>query len=212
MLQFQLEKILAKHIPEKACIYVAALIVQHKVHLTIKWNRQSKHGDYRVPRKGEQHRITVNNALNKYAFLITLVHEIAHLTTFQKHGWKVLDHGNEWKHEFKILMQPVLYTTEIFPQDVQRALILYMNNPKASSCSDVLLMKTLNQYNATPTKLVSDLQLGTHFTLSDEKRIFRLDKKLRKNFLCKEMISGLQYRISPIAEVKKIVELESNKI
>ena len=87
-----------------------------------------------------------------------------------------------------------------------------MNNPKASSCSDVLLMKTLNQYNATPTKLVSDLQLGTHFTLSDEKRIFRLDKKLRKNFLCKEMISGLQYRISPIAEVKKIVELESNKI
>ena len=203
----QLENVLSKHIPAKASPYLAWLIANYKVHLTIKWNRQSKFGDYRVPRKGEQHRITINNALNKYSFLITLVHELAHLTTFMKFGFKVADHGHEWKQEFKILMQPILHDVEIFPTDVQRALVLYMNNPKASSCSDVQLMKTLNQHNAIPSTHVSDLALGTCFVLGNSSKVFRLDKKLRKNFLCKEIHSGLNYRISSIAEVKQIVEM-----
>ena len=203
----QLENVLSKHIPAKSSPYLASLIAHYKVHLTIKWNRQSKFGDYRVPRKGEQHRITINNALNKYAFLITLVHELAHLTTFLKYGFKVADHGADWKQEFKMLMQPLLHDAEIFPADVQRAMILYMNNPKASSCSDVHLMKTLNQHNVVPSKHVSDLALGTHFVLHNNSKIFRLDKKLRKNFLCKEIHSGLNYRISSIAEVKQVIEI-----
>ncbi len=209
MIQFQLQQILSKHIPEPAAAYASELIVKFKVHLTIKWNRASKLGDYRVPRKGEQHKITVNNALNKYAFLITLIHEIAHLTTFEKFGWKVADHGQEWKQEFKTLMRPLLLMQQVFPPDVHRALVLYMNNPKASSCSDVHLMKTLNQHDAEPKKLVGDLPIGTHFSIRDEKRIFRLDKKMRKNYLCKEINSGLQYRISAVAEVKNIFDAEN---
>ncbi|MFM2049056.1 MAG: hypothetical protein RI955_1604 [Bacteroidota bacterium] len=206
MTQQQLETLLQRHIPLPACTSIAQLILFHKVHLTIKWNRQTKLGDYRAPRKGEQHRITINNALNKFSFFITLVHELAHLTTHEKFGYRVSAHGIEWKNEFKILMQPFLLMDEIFPNDIKKALHNYMQNPKAASCSDVALMQTLNSYNATQNKLVNELSLGTHFSLKDEHRIFRLDKKLRKNYLCKEIKSGLIYRVSPVAEVIKIYD------
>jgi SprT protein len=206
MTQQQLETLLERHIPLPACPSIAQLILFHKVHLTIKWNRQTKLGDYRAPQKGEQHRITINNALNKFSFFITLVHELAHLTTHEKFGYKVSAHGVEWKNEFKILMHPFLQMENIFPTDIKKALHNYMQNPKAASCSDVALMQTLNGYNASKNKLVNELNLGTHFSLKDEHRIFRLDKKLRKNYLCKEIKSGLIYRVSPVAEVIKIYD------
>lgn len=209
MTQEHLATVLEKHIPLPACQPIAHLLLFYKVHLTIKWNRQTKLGDYRAPRKGEQHRITINNALNKFSFFITLVHELAHLTTHEKFGYRVSAHGHEWKNEFKILMQPFLQNDAIFPNDIKLALLSYMQNPKAASCSDIKLMQTLNNYNVVKNKLVNELKVGTHFSLKDELRIFRLDKKLRKNFLCKEIKSGLMYRVSPVAEVIKIYD-ESN--
>jgi len=209
MTQEHLAKVLEKHIPLPACQPIAHLLLFYKVHLTIKWNRQTKLGDYRAPRKGEQHRITINNALNKFSFFITLVHELAHLTTHEKFGYKVSAHGAEWKNEFKTLMIPFLQNDAIFPNDIKLALLSYMQNPKAASCSDIKLMQTLNNYNVVKNKLVNELKVGTHFSLKDEQRVFRLDKKLRKNFLCKEIKSGLMYRVSPVAEVIKIYD-ESN--
>jgi hypothetical protein len=137
------------------------------------------------------------------------VHELAHLTTHEKFGYKVSAHGAEWKNEFKILMIPFLQNDAIFPNDIKLALLSYMQNPKAASCSDIKLMQTLNNYNVVKNKLVNELKVGTHFSLKDEQRVFRLDKKLRKNFLCKEIKSGLMYRVSPVAEVIKIYD-ESN--
>ncbi|MEN9523068.1 MAG: hypothetical protein RL065_1445 [Bacteroidota bacterium] len=209
MTQQHLAAILEKHIPSSASQSIAQLLLFYKVHLTIKWNRHTKLGDYRAPRKGEQHRITINNALNKYSFLITLIHELAHLTTHEKFGYKVSAHGIEWKNEFKILMQPYLANVEIFPDDIQHALLKYMQNPKAASCSDIGLMTTLNNYNVHKNKLVNELSVGVHFSLKDEIRIFRLEKRLRKNFLCKEIKSGLMYRVSPVAEVVKVYDESS---
>jgi hypothetical protein len=44
--------------------------------------RQTRHGDYRKGVNGK-HEITVNSNLNKYKFLITLIHEISHLVAFE---------------------------------------------------------------------------------------------------------------------------------
>ena len=60
----------------------------------VKKSRSSKYGDYRPPLKGSNHLITINYDMNKYAFLITLVHEIAHLTNWNKHKDKVKPHGD----------------------------------------------------------------------------------------------------------------------
>ena len=59
--------------------------------------RNSRYGDYTAPRNGQNHLITVNHNLNKYAFLITLVHEVAHLVTYNNHRHRVSPHGGEWK-------------------------------------------------------------------------------------------------------------------
>ena len=39
----------------------------------------------------------MNNNLNKYSFLITITHEIAHMMIWEKHQNKVDPHGEEWK-------------------------------------------------------------------------------------------------------------------
>jgi predicted SprT family Zn-dependent metalloprotease len=94
---------LARYIPEHAVKPVFELIVVNQVHLKIVNERQTRHGDYRKGVNGK-HEITVNSNLNKYKFLITLIHEISHLVAFEKFGRNIKPHGNEWKYSFQRLM------------------------------------------------------------------------------------------------------------
>lgn len=74
-----------KFIPLKATPFVQFLIDEHSFDLFIVNQRATKHGDFRkLP--GGRFQITVNNNLNKYQFLLTLIHEIAHHVTHQKFG------------------------------------------------------------------------------------------------------------------------------
>jgi predicted SprT family Zn-dependent metalloprotease len=54
---------------------------------------------------------TVNSNLNKYKFLITLIHEISHLVAFEKFGRNIKPHGNN-EYSFQRLM--ILYTPRNF--------------------------------------------------------------------------------------------------
>ena len=82
---------LQRFIPAASVPQTLQLLHQYKVHLTITRNRKSVLGDYRHADGQQAHRISVNGDLNKYAFLITLLHELAHLVTFENHGPTVLD-------------------------------------------------------------------------------------------------------------------------
>ena len=150
------------------------------------------------------HTITINHNLNEYSFFVTLIHEIAHLKTFNQYRNSVSPHGAEWKFSFKLLMNPFL-TTENLPLDVLYALRKYMSNPAASSCSDLTLMRTLKLYDqkseTNPCILLEHLPQGTHF-LYDGSRIFEKGDKLRKRFRCREISSGNIYLFSPLAEVE----------
>src|SRR5436190_19075441 len=115
------QNILNKYIPEKAVPVIAEWVYRFDFKLRIKKSRSSKYGDYRPPAKGQNHLITINYDMNKYAFLITLVHEIAHLTCWNRYQEKVSPHGAEWKQEYKILMQSFL-SADYFPEDIIAAL------------------------------------------------------------------------------------------
>ncbi|MEJ0101967.1 MAG: hypothetical protein WDO19_05135 [Bacteroidota bacterium] len=69
----------------------------YKVHLTIARERKSILGDYRHRTHHANHRISVNGNLNVYSFLITLLHELAHLLTFEQFGNRVQSHGRNGK-------------------------------------------------------------------------------------------------------------------
>jgi len=93
-----MNEVLKKYLPERAVLPCFELIQQTQVHLKIVNERVTRHGDYRRMSDG-RHQITVNATLNKYRFLITLIHEIAHLVAFEKYGRRIKPHGLEWNEK-----------------------------------------------------------------------------------------------------------------
>ena len=140
-----MNEILIKYLPERAVETCVELIKKTGVHLKIVNERVTRHGDYRKLANG-LHQITINATLNKYRFLITLVHEIAHLVTFEQYGRRIKPHGLEWKKTFQYLMLPFL-RPEIFPLKLLPLLAKHFKNPKASSDTDAVLALALKNYD-----------------------------------------------------------------
>lgn len=92
---------LQDYLPENTYPEVAEMLNKYKVHLTVTRQRQSVLGDYRHEYLDKAHRISVNGNLNKYSFLITLLHELAHLFTFENHRNKVPPHGKRMEATFQ---------------------------------------------------------------------------------------------------------------
>ena len=136
---------LQSYLPAGSFEDVLYYLQHYQVHLTISRKRQSILGDYRHAHSDKNHRISVNGNLNTYAFLITLLHELAHLFTYEKFGHRVQAHGREWKDEFgKILAKFIL--KKIFPPDIEKALLNTLKNPAASSCGDEKLLRAVDGY------------------------------------------------------------------
>ena len=118
---------LEEYLPENCCEEVIHYLNKYKVQLTVTRQRQSILGDYRHAHMGKSHRISVNGNLNKYSFLITLLHELAHLFTFDNYGNRVQPHGKEWKNIFSQLLSSFI-SKKIFPNDIEKALFKTINN------------------------------------------------------------------------------------
>jgi hypothetical protein len=192
---------LSKFIPPAAVPRVLEYLHQYKVHLTITRERKSILGDYRHATTDKNHRISVNGNLNSYAFLITLVHELAHLVTFIQFKHQVAPHGREWKNCYAMLLKDFL-GNEIFPPVVEQALKQSMHDLPASSCADEGLMRVLKKFDRdNGLVMVEQLPEGHLFDIG-EGRIFKKGKKLRKRFQCIEVETGKLYLFSPIYEVK----------
>lgn len=192
---------LRRFIPEPAVLKVLEYLRQYNVHLTITQERKTVLGDYRHATQYKAHRISVNGNLNKYAFLITLVHELAHLVTFIQYAHRVQAHGKEWKTLYAVLLSEFL-KEGIFPADIQQAIREYMHDLPASSCADEGLMRVLKRYDRhNGLVMVEEVPEGQLFDIG-EGRIFKKGKKLRKRYQCLEVKTGKMYLFSPIYEVK----------
>lgn len=191
---------LARYIPDHAVKPVFDLIVSNQVHLKIVNERQTRHGDYRKGVNGK-HEITVNASLNKYRFLITLIHEISHLVAFEKFGKNIKPHGAEWKYSFQRLMIPYI-RPEIFPNQLLPLLARHFKNPSASSDTDATLSLALKQFDQQNDKnYVFEIPYGSVFRISNGK-IFKKIAVRTKRFECLEISSGKLYLFNPNAEVE----------
>lgn len=191
---------LQKFLPKGTEAYVADLIIDNKTQFRVSPKRKTKLGDYRIPTASHGHRISVNGDLNNYAFLVTTIHEFAHLVAFQKSGLRIKPHGKEWQTVFSQLFAPIL-AQNILPNDVTLALTKYLKKAKASSCTDDALYRVLRRYNRTQQPLVEHLNLGDKFLLNN--LIFEKGKKLRKYYLCKNISNNRQYRVLGVAEIQE---------
>lgn len=193
---------LRQFIPDVSAPLILEYLNHYKVHLTITRERKSVLGDYRHATQANNHRISVNGNLNKYSFLITLIHELAHLVTFMDHGNQVQSHGKEWKQVYRKMLEEFL-RLKVFPEDILAALKKNLHDLPASSCADEHLMRILKKYDKNPggLMLVEQIAEGASFLL-DDGRVFRKGKKLRKRFQCVELSTGKLYLFSAIYEVK----------
>ena len=199
---FFMSETLSKYIPEHAVKPVFELIVVNQVHLKIVNERTTRHGDYRKGLSGK-HEITVNSNLNKYKFLITLIHEIAHLVAFEKFGRQIKPHGNEWKYSFQQLMVPFI-RPEIFPNQLLPLLARHFKNPTASSDTDATLSLALKQFDQQNDKsYIFEIPYGCVFRIPNGK-IFKKIALRVKRYECLEVNSGRIYLFNPNAEVEVI--------
>lgn len=175
---------------------------RYRVHLTITKARKSILGDYRHRTHQDNHRISVNGNLNPYAFLVTLLHEIAHLLTFEQFGPRVAAHGTEWKRVFGGLLQQFLQQ-HTFPPDIEQELQHSLRNPAASSCAEESLLRVLRRYDPAKEdhRLVEEIPAGHCFRTPDG-RVFQKGEKLRKRYRCTEVATGRVYLFSGVYEVK----------
>lgn len=194
---------LQRHLPIEARAYVGDLIAARDVVVRLSRPRLTKLGDHRPPRPAHpRHRISVNEDLNPYAFLTTLLHEIAHVDVWAKHAGRrrrPKPHGPEWKHEFATILAPVVAAGWL-PDDVSAALGSYMQNPAAMSCSDRGLVLALARYDdpTTERQRVEDIPPGGLFRVSNG-RVFCRGPRMRSRYLCVDPATGAEYRVHALA-------------
>src|SRR5215470_879395 len=194
---------LAAYLPEGSFENVVHYLHRYHVHLTVTKERKTVLGDYRNAVHGKNHRITVNGNLNKYAFLITLLHELAHLLTHEKYRHRVAAHGKEWKNIYGLLLADFIKTS-IFPQEIEVELRRSLLNPAASSCAEEDLMRVLHKYDEkNGVCFLEELPKGAFFQTKDG-RIFQKGERLRKRFKCNEKNTSAIYLFSPVYEVKQV--------
>ncbi|WP_293890129.1 SprT-like domain-containing protein [Flavobacterium sp.] len=193
--------VLSRYLPEHAVVSCFELIKANNVHLKIVNERRTRHGDYRRAISGN-HEITVNANLNKYRFLITLVHEISHLVAYERYGRLIKPHGNEWKITFQSLMVPFI-RPEIFPHSVLPLVANHFRNPTASSDTDARLAFALKQFDERKPDVhyIHEVPTGSMFRIKNG-RIFQKNGLRVKRYECMEVKTGRLFLFNANAEVE----------
>jgi hypothetical protein len=186
--------ILQAHVPASSLAYSFQLWNETPFLLKITRTRQTKVGDFTSKRSLAHPRITLNHELNPFMFLLTFIHEVAHLRVHVQFGSRVDPHGEEWKIKFQQLMYPVL-AQGVFPEDIRTELERHMANPKASSFADTLLTKVLRSYDkhADQYATLSDIPEGSVFNFQG--RFFKKGKIKRTRVLCHEVKTKRHYLV-----------------
>ncbi len=202
-----IREILKKYIPEKSLDLVCNYLTEHPVQLVISRDRSTKSGDYRAPHPRQHyHRISINHSLNPYQFLITLVHELAHMHAFLQFGRGIKPHGKEWQASFINLMRPVIESGS-FPNEMLPVIIRHLRKGYASTFSDNELRKVLDAKNdpAQQKTHLDDIPEGSLFMLSNGRKFIK-GELLRKRFRCIDTENKREYRVHGLAEVKIIAK------
>lgn len=202
--QQRLESQLAAYLPEGFTAMVAELLLRHPVRFAITRPRNSKLGDYRPPFGEEKHhRISVNGNLNPYSFLVTTLHEFAHLETYLRFGNRVKPHGEEWKQVYRSLLWPAIDSGKL-PKVIESALMNSLVNTKASSCSDTALSRVLRRFDNQPHGHATLEELPENAIFVLQGRRFRKGDLRRTRFLCEELTSKRNFLVHALATVQHI--------
>jgi SprT protein len=198
----QVFTILQTHVPAAALEYCFTLWKTSPFELKITKSRQTKVGDFTSRHTKRHPRITLNNDLNSYLFLVTYVHEVAHLHVYLQFGSRVDPHGEKWRSTFTNLMLPILWES-VFPEEILHELRRHMINPKASSFADSELTQAFRKFDKNSNQMVlSQVPEGSIFKLQG--KYYKRGKIRRTRILCREMQSRRDYLVPADALVSDV--------
>ncbi len=197
---------LAAYLPDNTFDAVVQYIHHYKIHITVTKVRKSVLGDYRHAGGWGNHKISINSNLNKYEFLITFLHELAHLFTYEQFKNRVEPHGKEWKKNYSSILIEFV-EKKIFPADIEKALQKSILNPAATANGESELIKVLRRYSTEqkPGFVLLESLPNNAIFITEKGKEFRKIGKRRKRFECIELSSGKHYSFSELSEVKPIV-------
>lgn len=198
----KLERVFSQYIPLPFVSYLVDLYSSVNVSFVIKNPRKTKFGDFKPLKKRGWSQITINNNLNKYGFLITALHEFAHLLIYEKHKNNVSPHGKEWKEVFKTLLIPVLESNKL-PEDIQKPLLTSISNIKSSTCYSYDLYKAIvSRDDLNNLCFLEKIENGEQFQFNG--LTFVRGDIRRTRFICTELETKNRFLFHGLAKVKAL--------
>lgn len=196
---------LESFLPPRCFEAVLPFFRKYPIALTITRERKTRLGDYCPPKKGgKAHQISVNGNLNPYAFLVTLLHEIAHLQVYEQHRQRVKPHGPEWKAAFGLLLT-AFANAGLFPKNLEPVVRKSAASPASATFRDVALSTALRHYDPADTAIAmaAGLQPGDLFRDSDG-QVYEVLERRRTRLRCRRQANGREYLVPFAAEVERI--------
>lgn len=197
---------LSKHIPEGTADFVVSLVKNYNVVIHVVNSRKSKSADFRPSvNNSRPHRITINHDLSADAFLIILLHEIAHLITWERYKRTIKPHGPEWKNNYFEILTQLLKTPKL-SENLKILIYKHLQNGIQSTIRETDFIRTMTKpKDDKPVVLVDDLPINTIFTLAGGKT-FKKGVKLRSRYRCICINNNRPYLVGATARVSGIIE------
>jgi SprT protein len=206
----QEKAMLAEHLPNRSVDYIHSLFKKYPCNFKIVPPRKGKLGDCRYPMYNQEAQITVNGNLSKLQFLITTIHEFAHLKTFLDKGKRVTPHGAEWKANYVLLFQPVI-NSELIEQSEIEVIKKHLSSPSATSCNDEYLSEYFHaeKHENDESTLLKNIPSGAHFEFNG--RLFIKGNLVQKKFIIYDADNHRDYRLSGLANVSLLKSATENQ-
>lgn len=200
----QLENSLKPFLPEgTAPLYCMQIAGIRGINFKLTRERLSKHGDYRSHVHPWRHQISINITLPPFHFLVTLLHETAHLMVHEHYKDHGEPHGPRWSRAFSGIIVPYMQPG-VLPQKLAHALHNHVANGYATTTGDPLLLAIFRELDGTALSVITleTIPTGSIFALKGQ--LFRKGEKLRTFFKCHSLTHGKDYRVRATAEVELV--------
>ena len=199
-------KIPEKFLPPGAFPAITKILSNQELDVKIVKSRSTKFADFNPPfGKKKIPLITINNNLNPYSFLLTLLHEYAHYLVWKDGHHYAKPHGKTWKNHFRVLIQFVM-DRNIFPDELAPQIAQHIQNPGATSCTDIKLFKKLSAFDGDRAGIFIDEIPDSTLFHTPNGQLFKKEKKVRKRILCTCQEKKKKYLFTPIYRVFPVKE------
>ena len=121
------------------------------------------------------------------------------LAAFEKYGRRISPHGAGWKQTFREML---LESLTVYAEDLRPIIQKFSKSPKANFMASPDLVKYFHVPEEDELLYLESLIVGDVFVLKN--KVFVIEETTKKRYLCRNLKSGLKYKVNTLARVRKI--------